>query len=522
MRVVLIAAAAAFVITGLPAQAETPPLTATTAADKALGSLYLRCDGSPNNVTGIETFGRLLAITAVVGLLLPPQEVADPSKRLFGVKGVEACSRLIDDTPDRENNGLRRLPLILARAVHYIEAEQYQSAIDDVNKARGEAAQLGLVGNPYFERSLGLSFNWLEGTAKSRTGDLEGGRDARLQNFDETSYSFYAIQFANPTGPIDDVSDKQLKFYDYAFKLSPVFAPQSAYRLEYAGRFKEAAEWRERDISVHAAYKSVPMRSSIYADAAVTHALANNWAEAQDRAQLSRANLAARRSSGRTEQDEAATIEKLDLYAVLVAFHEGRVGEARRLFGARSEWVGASPGSVNAAIALLSAGAQPAEKAGLLATPLAERKAHLRAQNLAAMKEVDKNKNTLFSHIAPYAQINGYESMSKQIWNTKKSKIISNSSDVDGYYYMLSNAGSMTQPDALLLHAALQAKARGFKSFEFNIYADEPMKAWVSFEVGPADPAARWLDPDTVIAALRRIIPSPEELTARRAVRKTP
>lgn len=522
MREVLIAAAA-LVITGLPARAETPPPTATTAADKALGSLYLRCDGSPNNVTGMETFGRLLAITAVVGLLLPPQEVADPSKRLFGVKGVEACSRLIDDTPDRENNGLRRLPLILARAVHYIEAEQYQSAIDDVNKARGEAAQLGLVGNPYFDRSLGLAFNRLEGEARIRTGDLEGGRDALLQNFDDTSYSIYAIWLsASDIGPYDNVSDAELKFYDYAGRLRPRYVARAAFQLEQARRFKEAAERYEIRLAAYATIKSQPFPSRVYADTAVSHALAGNWDQARDRAELAKQNMAERRSSGRTEQDEPATIEELDLYRILVAYHEGRVAEARRLFGGRSEWVSATPGSVNAVIGLLSAGDQPAEQTGLLATPLAERRSRLRSQYVAQLKERDKDNQTLFSYIVPYASIKGYESMSRQVWNTEKSRIIAKSTDKDGWYSLWIEGDPMTQPDALLLHAALQAKARGFGSFKYHAEPEEPRSAWVRFEAESAGASSTRLDPDTVIAALRRIIPSPDELAARRTAHKTP
>ena len=254
----------------------------------------------------------------------------------------------------------------------------------------------------------------------------------------------------------------------------------------------------------------------------MTHALAGNLDEARNRAELARENMVVRRSSGLTEQDEAATIEKLDLYAILVAYHEGRVAEARRLFGARSEWVGANPGSVNAVIDLLSAGAQPAEQTGLLATPLAERKVRLRAQYVAQLKERDKNNQTLFSHIVPYAPIKGYESMSRRIWNTGKSKIISKSIDKNGQYFLWTEGEAMTQPDALLLHAALLTKARGFKSFEYQAYANEPRSAWVRFEAESAGASSTRLDPDTVIAALRRIIPSPDELAARRTAHKTP
>jgi hypothetical protein len=48
---------------------------------------------------------------------------------------VEACTRLIDDPQKGEHNVIRRLPLILARAAHRIEAKDFSGAAADVGKA---------------------------------------------------------------------------------------------------------------------------------------------------------------------------------------------------------------------------------------------------------------------------------------------------------------------------------------------------------------------------------------------------
>jgi hypothetical protein len=53
---------------------------------------------------------------------------------------VEACTRLIDDPQKGEHNVIRRLPLILARAAHRIEAKDFSGAAADVGKARAEGA----------------------------------------------------------------------------------------------------------------------------------------------------------------------------------------------------------------------------------------------------------------------------------------------------------------------------------------------------------------------------------------------
>ncbi|MFD2578137.1 hypothetical protein ACFSTD_04910 [Novosphingobium colocasiae] len=76
----------------------------------------------------------------------------------------------------------------------------------------------------------------------------------------------------------------------------------------------------------------------------------------------------------------------------------------------------------------------------------------------------------------------------------------------------------MTQPEALLLHGALQAKAKGFAGLVILTLPERPSVAYVEFgNPGDADMTADgYLDADTVIAALRPVFPSPEDLAARR------
>ena len=82
------------------------------------------------------------------------------------------------------------------------------------------------------------------------------------------------------------------------------------------------------------------------------------------------------------------------------------------------------------------------------------------------------------------------------------------------------DADALTQPDILLLHAALQAKARGYGGLVFRLIPDQPRIAFVYFTnqgaTGISD--QQYLDADTVIADLRKVIPSPEDIKARSAV----
>ena len=144
---------------------------AAKSAAKDAGSLYLQCDGFPNNMTAGESAARLLGAVTLLALFAPPPEAADASKRKFGAEGVTACTGILEGEK-AEGNARRRIPLILARALHRIEAKDYDAAIADVALARGEAGTAGLTADPYFNRSMGLSFDQVEAAALVRKGQV--------------------------------------------------------------------------------------------------------------------------------------------------------------------------------------------------------------------------------------------------------------------------------------------------------------------------------------------------------------
>src|SRR5437868_558757 len=83
----------------LPARAEPKP-----------PSDYVLCDGSPAAMSAGEAAGRILAITAtlgVVGGLVGAPETADKSKRAEAAAGVSACNNAIGS----EQNEMRRVQL---------------------------------------------------------------------------------------------------------------------------------------------------------------------------------------------------------------------------------------------------------------------------------------------------------------------------------------------------------------------------------------------------------------------------
>lgn len=171
------AATAMFAVSTAALQAQDiaqPPPVAP--AEKIVGSHYLQCDGNPNNMSAGEGIARFIGAVTLLGLFAPAVEQPSPAARLFGERGIAACSQLIDG-PGRESSVVRRLPLILARALHRIEAGDYRAAILDVALARKEADVAGLATNPYFARSLGISFDMIEAEALFAAGDVDAARD---------------------------------------------------------------------------------------------------------------------------------------------------------------------------------------------------------------------------------------------------------------------------------------------------------------------------------------------------------
>ena len=520
-----------------------PPVPPHNSGDP---SLYLQCDGNPAHMSDAEKFARFMGAITLLGLFAPRPEVPEPGKRVLGAGGVAACTTLIDGAaaPAKaapENNGLRRLPLILARAAHRIEAKDYAGAIVDVHKARDEATALHLTGDPYFDRSMGLSFDQMEAIALMLSGDGAAAREASLRHVGAMPYSYVGLIFAadfsyaNTTGSAAD--DTYGTAYD---RLNGSGAVVHAVRLQQLGRFAEAATLVEavRVRALELSQEGKP--NGFVAFAAVAEALAGNWSLAKTRADEARAGLDEADAAGTPDAQKGQVIDYLDFLAVLQLAHDGHLDDARRNFAARSEWSNVNSGAVWAATDLLRAGARPDQLTGALAHSRTELEAAFRQRGLAQLAQAAGDNKTLFSRIVPYAHIDEYEKLSKAVWNTGKSDIMGDKPMEHSHFWLFTTARldgtwAVTWPDALLLHAALQAKARGQK-FVYIANPGQLNSAWVLFGnpavaggapppvapaagVLPAELAPLTLDPDAVIAELRLVIPSPDELKAREAVR---
>jgi hypothetical protein len=197
---------------GAPALAATKPEVATPPPPKE-ASFHVKCDGNPNNMSGAESAVRMITLAAVVGLLAPPPEAADPTKRKLGADGVAACDAVL--TGDKaETNVNRRMQLTLARALHQIEAKNYTAAIADVALARKEATAAGLTADRYFMQSAGMSFDRIEAAALIRMGKEEEAATVAARSVEEHRFNLLPL-LRNDVYPEFSRSGKDALWYDY-------------------------------------------------------------------------------------------------------------------------------------------------------------------------------------------------------------------------------------------------------------------------------------------------------------------
>ena len=521
------AALAAMLVPTVAAGAETP-----VDAKKAEGSVYVQCDGNPNNMSTGESVARLLSLAAVVGLLAPPPEAADASKRKFGAEGVAACGMIIDGDK-AEGNTRRRIALILARALHRIEAKDYDAAIADVGKARAEAEAAKLTDDPYFNRSTGLSFDQVEAAALVRLGRVEEAQRVSLAAAGRYRYALFPLLNLDNYAALAPLgNDADIDYAKAVARLFPGMIDGAASRLEELARFDESARMRADLVAHHSVGKDkdgkarLPSSLSV-ARSALAQALAGQWDAATASAERARSIDAARLTDGKPE-DMAIRLqasEVLDLYDVLLLAKGGNLDGARRKFTARSRWLAPSFGAVMAANRLLYDGAAPADRTGQLAMPATalwqERSDSTRAELLAG----DSDNKSLFALIKPHVSAAAFEAQSKAVWRVDKSRIFlkpdKDSVDDEPKIALLYGVAGNVALDAMMLHAALDARAQGKKGFTFTPVLNKYLAALVrAGDPGDAAmPDALFLDADAVIAALSPVIPDPATLKARRAVK---
>jgi hypothetical protein len=494
-------------------------------AEEKAGSLYVQCDGQPNNMTGGETAARLLGAVTLLALLAPPPESADTSKRKFGADGVTACSQLLDGEK-KEGNASRRIDLILARAIHQLEQKSYDAAIADAGLARDEATAAGLMANPYYARSQGRASDLIESAALFRLGRMPEARDAALRSTASVKHSFLSlIAVPDYLESVKTGSEAEGRYFTWLTRAAAGTGSNEAERLEELGRFADAA--RIRDALVEYDRVSTPdsISSTWLAQAAVAHAIAGNKDLAAQRATEARANADKRRADGKPENNAAEFVELMDLYGIVQMANAGDMKGARRLFAARSQWVAVSFGDVLQVTRRLRAGAAPDELIGGLSRDVDQMWKERADAKIAERVAKDKDNKTLFALIPRLEPASSYEAVSKNVWRTDKSNILLKSKKPDTSTSKLETlflygTDPITALEAYTLHAALLARARGHQGFVIMpLFTRDLLAAFIMTgnRGAPGLPDVLFNDAEEVIADMSPIIPDPVALKARKA-----
>ncbi len=503
------------------AMASAPPAL----AQGREASLYLRCDGKPNNVTDGENFARLVGAITLLGLFAPAPENPDPSKRLFGQAGIDACSQLIEPGERAEGNVVRRIPLILARAAHRIEIGDHAGAIADAEIARAEAVAAGLVGNPYFDRSMGLNFDKIIGRALMVRGDYTAARDVYLRGAQGHEFRTYAMALmTNPEVFLDDIAPEERRQRASLARQTPGWAMSYALRLDDIGDHAEAAALRRDMLELLELAVPKTVQPTHYARTALSEALAGQWEQSDAHLARARAIIAERAAAGTPVSDLASATEQFDLNSALRMMRDGDLAGARRIFAGRSQWLDASFGVTSRLIGQLREGAGEEELIGSLAKSPEELRSERHAARRAVLDAQTRDNSTLFIMLGGYADIEAYERMSSNVWRTDRSRMMQETDmEGTGFYEISSTTPDAVRNEALLLHAALQARAQGKEGF--LMMAFDPLgdgRGIARFmDRSELNPGNRlFIDAATVIAELSPIIPSPDALRTRRQERR--
>lgn len=476
--------------------------------DPDLGSVFLRCDGAPAHRTGAETAGRILLIMATAGLA-GPGELKNTAKRLTGPEAVAAC----DTALGTEADPIRKVQLTLARAIHHIEAKNFEAALTDARAAPGLAGKDGEgIG---FQHSLLISAMDLEAQALARLGRPAEAEAVALKMTAMAPYDLVTQQQASHFIGLTAAMTPEKK--DYLDRYARI-APRGTFHLsdaaEWAGDFDTAAAAMQAYLDVVRGFANdqdpAPPLPAIEARLAVQLALAGDLARSNEIAAGARKTVDGMVQSGKalTMQPIIAEAEELlDFQAIIVKAATGKLAEARQAFTGRSRWLSPTAAVVAEVTQRLRQGAKPAELTGALARDPAEIRASGLVALIGAITEATDADKSLFAAIRPLMSVDDYKYWNDDIREVKESDYIvkrTAKATYSGDFIYMKRPNGIAAGDALLMHCALLAKSKGVKGFVLYPSRKRLEAAFVQFgnPGQPGFPALVTLDADTVIAAL--------------------
>jgi hypothetical protein len=172
------------------------PLTSAETADAREPSVWAQCDGQAKpegaGVTAARMAGVILGSGILIGLLALPESPTSADIAV-GQAGVDACTAALAD-PILETFWPRKVNVLRARALNYVQIEKYDLALADMVAAR-EVGQ-GKPAELLFDRSVGVSVLLFEAALRARVGEVEEARRLAARAADSRPYSTKVQNFS--------------------------------------------------------------------------------------------------------------------------------------------------------------------------------------------------------------------------------------------------------------------------------------------------------------------------------------
>ncbi|HKD48771.1 MAG TPA: hypothetical protein VKB67_13880 [Rhizomicrobium sp.] len=487
-------------------------------------SAYLRCDGNPAHRSAGELLGRVLLLTATLGLA-GRGEVQDVSKLAYGIDGVNACDAALLG----ESDPIRKVQLMLARSIHHVEAKDYPAALEDARTApslAGDAANdIG------FQHSLLVSSLELQAASLVREGNFSEAEGMALRMANTSPYDVIAQIRAIPYAQLTaELTPEKQAYLDRLVKIFPEALGIRAMAYQWAGKYPEAAADYANIVDLRIGFSpdnnAPPPSPDVLALRSVMLALGGKIAESTDVAAETSAMVRVITASGKAglmQSSIEVAEQALDFQAIVVELTAGHDSAARTKFAARSHWlVPATP-----AVADLAARLRQDAPAGDLIGPLATNPAAMRTDglvaNAGALTAASNADVSLYTAIRPPMNAATYNSWTDDVWDTKSSIFLHQRTANDNYigelmvvprtpgFFKPPHVITIAAGDALLMHSALMAQTRGDKGFELFPGRRQLDALLIRFG-NPGDPGmppAATFDAATVIADLSVEFPEP-------------
>lgn len=463
-------------------------------------SAHIQCDGQPDDVTAGETAARLIGAVTLLGLFAPQHETANLSLRLSGAEGVAICNNALS----RETNDVRRMQLILATAIHQLEANNADAAIAAARQVATDRP--AFAATTPFRTTFRLSAMEIEAQALLTAGRTDEAIAKALEMAAAAPYDILAqIRAERYVRLSPRFGENEQAFYGNLIRVYPAAITTRALQRQMAGDFRGGAEdyetWMrlERSVIGHADMESL-------AQTALTQALAGNLTRAEELA--GQAREAIQGEPGSTLAAGAAEI--LDLYQIWKNVHEGRAADARTLFANRSAWLKPAAPTVAEIARLLQQGAPASALMGSLAGDPARFRTAVTDRRRRELIE-DRNR---YAAIRPFYPQSSFDRFGANVWANGDSRYFARSDNVQMNARPITvsrDGGGIPANYALMLHAALTARARNKRAFMLLPAQSNVAAAFVRFG-DPGDEAmidAMSFDTDRVINDLAPIIPRP-------------